>query len=109
MFSETYTHINALEEDPTKHLDPLNLRRCMRFYPHDQDTGGFFVAVFTKIRGDDEGLIHDELYAMDPWNDARVRQPRILDDLKDFVEEYEGMLKEEEEKSGVPKEKSNQN
>ena len=26
------------------------LRRCMRFYPHMQDTGGFFVCVFTKTR-----------------------------------------------------------
>lgn len=27
----------------------LNLQRCMRVYPHLQDTGGFFVAVFHKL------------------------------------------------------------
>ncbi|KAF9472978.1 S-adenosyl-L-methionine-dependent methyltransferase [Pholiota conissans] len=29
-------------------VDGLNLERCMRIYPHLQDTGGFFVAVFEK-------------------------------------------------------------
>lgn len=28
----------------------MNLDRCLRIYPHDQDTGGFFVAVFEKIK-----------------------------------------------------------
>lgn len=28
----------------------LPLERCMRFLPHHQDTGGFFVAVLEKVR-----------------------------------------------------------
>lgn len=28
----------------------MNLDRCLRIYPHQQDTGGFFVAVFEKIK-----------------------------------------------------------
>jgi hypothetical protein len=28
----------------------FNLGRCIRIYPHDNDTGGFFVAVFQKIK-----------------------------------------------------------
>lgn len=33
------------EEAKEMHLD-----RCLRIYPHQQDTGGFFVAVFEKIK-----------------------------------------------------------
>jgi 16S rRNA C967 or C1407 C5-methylase (RsmB/RsmF family) len=29
-------------------LESLHIERCMRFYPHLQDTGGFFVAVIVK-------------------------------------------------------------
>lgn len=36
----------ALEVAQTLHLE-----RCMRFLPHDQDTGGFFVAVLERIDG----------------------------------------------------------
>lgn len=30
-------------------VSSLPLERCMRFVPHDQNTGAFFVAVFHKI------------------------------------------------------------
>ncbi|CAG8445380.1 7521_t:CDS:10 [Funneliformis caledonium] len=30
-------------------VENLNLTRCLRIYPHFQDTGGFFIAVFEKI------------------------------------------------------------
>ncbi|KAH7098101.1 S-adenosyl-L-methionine-dependent methyltransferase [Auriculariales sp. MPI-PUGE-AT-0066] len=33
---------------PPKDPTPLHLERCMRIYPHLQDTGGFFVAVLEK-------------------------------------------------------------
>ncbi|ORX42903.1 S-adenosyl-L-methionine-dependent methyltransferase [Hesseltinella vesiculosa] len=35
---------------PPKNAEELNLDRCLRIYPHDQDTGGFFVAVFEKVK-----------------------------------------------------------
>jgi 16S rRNA C967 or C1407 C5-methylase (RsmB/RsmF family) len=28
----------------------LPMERCMRFLPHHQDTGGFFVAVLEKVK-----------------------------------------------------------
>ncbi|KAL0227549.1 hypothetical protein RCL1_003693 [Eukaryota sp. TZLM3-RCL] len=34
---------------PPQNVDDLPLENCLRIYPHDQDTGGFFVAVFEKI------------------------------------------------------------
>jgi 16S rRNA C967 or C1407 C5-methylase (RsmB/RsmF family) len=29
--------------------DDMRLERCLRFLPHDQNTGGFFVAVLEKV------------------------------------------------------------
>ena len=43
MFHPIYTHLNVENQ---AQADPLNLRRCMRFFPHDDNQGGFFVAVF---------------------------------------------------------------
>jgi hypothetical protein len=80
MFQETYTLFNNevdRTEDDLKY-DPLNLKRCMRIYPHDDNQGGFFVAVFTKVMDDKEGLVYDELYEMDAWEDPNVRQKPIL-------------------------------
>jgi len=34
---------------PTPEKAALPLRRCMRFLPHHNDTGGFFVAVLEKV------------------------------------------------------------
>lgn len=33
---------------PVEKARALKLERCMRMLPHDQDTGGFFVAVLVK-------------------------------------------------------------
>ena len=30
-------------------MHAMHLERCVRIMPHDQDTGGFFVAVFEKV------------------------------------------------------------
>ncbi|SAM02707.1 hypothetical protein [Absidia glauca] len=35
---------------PPENPDPLHLERCLRIYPQDQNTGGFFVAVFEKVK-----------------------------------------------------------
>jgi len=34
---------------PPKNISELNIDRCLRIFPHLQDTGGFFVAVFEKV------------------------------------------------------------
>jgi 16S rRNA C967 or C1407 C5-methylase (RsmB/RsmF family) len=36
---------------PPQNIETLNIDRCMRVYPHHQNTGGFFVAVIEKISG----------------------------------------------------------
>jgi hypothetical protein len=35
---------------PQADLKELNIEYCMRFLPHHQDTGGFFVCVLEKVR-----------------------------------------------------------
>ena len=34
---------------PDAESDAMPLHRCMRFLPHHQDTGGFFVCVLQKV------------------------------------------------------------
>ncbi|XP_062582510.1 RNA cytosine-C(5)-methyltransferase NSUN2-like [Saccostrea cucullata] len=44
-----YTHFQPSMFPPTKEeSEKLNLHRCMRVLPHQQDTGGFFIAVLKK-------------------------------------------------------------
>jgi predicted DNA-binding protein YlxM (UPF0122 family) len=43
---------------------------------------------------------------MDAWENENVRQKPIMDDVKEFVEEYEAKLKIYEEENKVPKEES---
>ncbi len=38
-----------LTMNPPANSDSLHLDRCLRILPHDQNTGGFFVAVFEKV------------------------------------------------------------
>lgn len=66
MFNYTYTDFNNEPERLVRQLDgtvddlradPLNLKRCMRFFPHDDNQGGFFVAVFEKIHDEEDGLL----------------------------------------------------
>ena len=46
---------------------------------------------------------------MNAWDDPRVRQKPILQDLREFAEEYESTLKKYEQENNVPKEESTQN
>ncbi|KAG2219556.1 hypothetical protein INT45_013215 [Circinella minor] len=35
---------------PPENVESMHLERCLRIYPHQQNTGGFFVAVFDKVK-----------------------------------------------------------
>ena len=76
MFTDTYTLHNNDEDkegSPSLHADPLGLKNCMRFYPHDDNQGGFFVCVLEKILDEDDGIIFDDDYSMDAWANPKVR------------------------------------
>lgn len=62
------------------------------------------MAVLTKIHDEEAGYIYDDMYQMNAWSDPRVKQKPILQDLKDFAEEFEKDLKIHEEKNNIPKE-----
>ena len=73
MFHEDYTYGNN-QKSRTILRDPLNLKRCMRFYPQDDNQGGFFVAVFEKLADmGTGGQITDKEHAMDAWSNKHVR------------------------------------
>ena len=101
MFHEDYTyHNNAKGRKVMK--DPLNLSRCMRFYPHDDNQGGFFVAVFQKFSDVPSGIIQDKTMAMDAWSNPNVRQGDMLDELSSFAKWFEEEQKNNYDKEGVP-------
>jgi len=82
--------------------DPLNLSRCMRFYPHDDNQGGFFVAVFRKKSDVPSGYINDKSMQMDAWANSHVRQKNTLDELDDFAKWFEAEQAAAYDKQGVP-------
>ncbi|XP_059619990.1 tRNA (cytosine(34)-C(5))-methyltransferase [Phlebotomus argentipes] len=47
---EQYHTILRPQMFPPEDVEKYNLERCMRILPHQQDTGGFFVAVLVKTR-----------------------------------------------------------
>ena len=77
MFHDVYTKAN--NETKTALKDPLNLKFCLRLYPHDDNQGGFFVAVLKRVENDDSKLTGDDL--ADPWLNTKIREEPILDQL----------------------------
>ena len=103
MFCDPYTTLNNEGERANSeemHSDPLGLKHCMRFFPHDDNQGGFFVCVMEKILDEEDGLIYDDEYKMDAWNNPKIRQKEIIDDLDDFVKDFEKAIKEQEATTG---------
>lgn len=49
MFYERHGDLFVDSMFPPEMVDELGLERCMRIYPFDQNTGGFFVAVIEKV------------------------------------------------------------
>ena len=83
--------------DTTSGASDIGLEHCMRFLPHHQDSGGFFVTVLVKDRALDADAFGQEIFAT-LKSDGKV--PTNRDD------EDEKKKKEEKEKE---KEKTNDN
>jgi 16S rRNA C967 or C1407 C5-methylase (RsmB/RsmF family) len=84
MFHPVYTHKNNSNK---KQEDPLHLSRCLRFYPHDDNQGGFFVAVLERTSD-------DKVDSSDLWECSKVRQMPILDELASFSSWFENEYKQ---------------
>ncbi|KAJ3105048.1 tRNA (cytosine(34)-C(5))-methyltransferase [Physocladia obscura] len=71
VFTDCFAPENAAE---------LNLNRCMRIVPTDQDTGAFFVAVFEKVKP--FGGLDDKIVA----KESGVTEKRKVDGVEDPAE-----------------------
>ena len=78
------------------------MKRCLRFYPQDDNQGGFFVAVFEKHADVGSGRIEDKSGVMDAWSDKRVRQKDMLSEVDDFAKWFEEEQKKAYDKDNVP-------
>lgn len=69
----------------------LGLDKCMRVLPHDQNTGGFFVAVLEKDDGSEpelaEGMAHGMVRAMETRGLASMKQEELANAEKRSLEE----------------------
>ena len=101
MFHSVYTDTNNSEAESK---DPLNLERCMRFYPHDDNQGGFFCAVFEKLAADESGFVDDPSLLEDAWNNENIRQKPVMDELEEFARWYEDEVKKQDDIQGIPEE-----
>uniref|UniRef100_A0A8W8K335 tRNA (cytosine(34)-C(5))-methyltransferase n=1 Tax=Magallana gigas TaxID=29159 RepID=A0A8W8K335_MAGGI len=84
-----YTHFQPSMFAPSKEeSEKLNLHRCMRVLPHQQDTGGFFIAVLVKK-------------ATLPWQQKKEAK---LSEQKDKSEANGGEVKDNKMEEGNPSE-----
>jgi len=49
--------------------DPLNLEYCLRLYPHDDNQGGFFVALLERVQDDVKTYDGDD----ELWDNSKLR------------------------------------
>lgn len=69
-------------------------------YPHDDNQGGFFVAVLERVEDDGSKHEGDE----DPWTNTKIRQKPVLDELAEFSAWYEEQYKKHCEENNIPEE-----
>ena len=87
----------------------LDTERCLRCVPHDEDTGGFFVATLRKIEAEKEGVQADEEVENEvvQLDEEVEKEEEALPDDVDAVVQAEGdevVMAEEEGGDTVEKE-----
>ncbi|KAF9493772.1 S-adenosyl-L-methionine-dependent methyltransferase [Pleurotus eryngii] len=68
---------------PPPNAVDLNLTRCMRIYPHLQDTGGFFVAVLQKKQKAEPDTKERKREATEPSDVPEAKKPRLIEENED--------------------------
>eukprot|EP00794_Sanderia_malayensis_P018755 gene18755-20646_t len=78
---------NSMFPPTLEEAQQLNLNRCMRVYPHQQDTGGFFIAVLRKTKvlpwqstGKAWRMAHRKLL---PWEFLQKKTDQLTKDASD--------------------------
>jgi 16S rRNA C967 or C1407 C5-methylase (RsmB/RsmF family) len=79
MFHEIYTKKN--HQNNIYFSDPLNLRRCLRFYSNQNNSGSFFICVLKK-KENIEGVFKPQSI---PLNIGQTKFTSISDDLDEFM------------------------
>ncbi len=81
MFHPIYTYENYQKKAHFNFSDPLNLRRCIRLYSQDNNSGSFFIAVIKK--NDDFKIIEKKSSFSVPLNKEKMKT--IGEDLDEFM------------------------
>lgn len=96
---------------PTDESVKQQLTKCIRVYPHTQDTGGFFIVAFEKSKDVEEDKKRS--IEEDERDSKRVKVDDIVEAAKDTVadaveavkEKFEGVVADKEDESEEPKKK----
>ena len=96
MFHEIYTKEN--HESNVYCSDPLNLRRCVRIYSHQNNSGSFFIAILRKKENTQQEKESDYSIPLQP---NEIKEKTIGEDLDDFLE-YIGLERETTKKKENP-------
>ena len=81
MFHPIYTYENYQKKALYNFSDPLNLRRCIRLYSQDNNSGSFFIAVIKK--NDDFKILEKKSSFSVPLNKEKMKT--IGEDLDEFM------------------------
>ncbi|ETW75883.1 hypothetical protein HETIRDRAFT_436831 [Heterobasidion irregulare TC 32-1] len=65
---------------PPSDVQGLNLERCMRIYPHLQDTGGFFVAVLQRKSSSTKSPREGKRVADEASDEPEIKRARLAGD-----------------------------
>ncbi|KAA6378731.1 MAG: putative NOL1/NOP2/Sun domain family, member 2 [Streblomastix strix] len=83
-------------------LSPLHLERCLRIYPHLQDTGGFFIAVLTKVKQSQVRKERIQLHKC--WMKEELRREEEEKQRKKRIEEDNIIIAERKKQKELKKE-----
>ncbi|KAJ7089364.1 S-adenosyl-L-methionine-dependent methyltransferase [Mycena belliarum] len=76
---------------PPEDVESLNLPRCIRVYPHLQDTGGFFVAVLERRVAAPRDKKRE---ADEPADIPESKKPRLDESVKEEISEVRASVKD---------------
>ncbi|KDQ22272.1 hypothetical protein PLEOSDRAFT_1059847 [Pleurotus ostreatus PC15] len=71
---------------PPSDVADLNLTRCIRIYPHLQDTGGFFVAVLQKRQQGGPDTKERKREAAEPSDVPDAKKPRLAQETEGAID-----------------------
>ena len=100
MFHPIYTYENYQKKALYNFSDPLNLRRCIRLYSQDNNSGSFFIAVIKK--NDNFKIIEKKSSFSVPLNKEKMKTiGEDLDEFMNFIGYDKNDIQNEKEKKNL--------